>query len=90
MGIANAWSRHSRSSNNKDEVFLGEKEFLWQYCKAEESKLHHDYYIFGHRHLPLNLPVGENSQYLNLGEWMTHCKYLVWDDQKLEFLDWKG
>lgn len=76
MGIANHWSKHSRIQSSKtDEPFLGENEWLLQYCKAVEAKKHHDYYIFGHRHLPLQLAVSEDSQYINLGEWMHHCTY---------------
>jgi UDP-2,3-diacylglucosamine hydrolase len=90
IGIAQIWSRHSRVSNNKDEEFLGEKEFLWVYAKQLEKEKHHDYYIFGHRHLPLDLPVGETSRYLNLGEWMNHCKFIRFDGTHLEMKEWNG
>src|SRR5690606_41196928 len=57
MKIAKGWSGHSRIANiEKDESrFLGEDEWLWTYCKELEEKQHHDLYIFGHRHLPLEL-----------------------------------
>jgi len=84
IGIAKMWSGHSRITNHKDETFLGEAEFLWQFCKAQEAEKHHDAYIFGHRHLPLDLPVGNSSRYLNLGEWMNHNRYLVWDGSELQ------
>ena len=90
MGIANKWSRHSRVSKNKDEEFLGEKEFLWIYCKELEARQHHDYYIFGHRHLPLDLPVGDSGRYLNLGEWMNHCRFIEFDGSVLEMKEWIG
>lgn len=89
MGIANAWSAHSRIASHKDEAFLGEKEFLWTHCKTLEAAEHHDYYIFGHRHLPMDLPVGNGARYINLGEWMNHCKYLAFDGNQLAFLDWE-
>ena len=70
IGIAKFWSRRSRISNTKrEEKFQGEeKEFLLTYCKELEQKNHHDFYIFGHRHLPLDLKVSENSRYNNIGE----------------------
>ncbi len=79
--LAKAWSGHSRISNlQKDETrFLGDDEWLWQYCKEIEASQHHDYYIFGHRHLPLELEVGKNATYFNLGEWVTQCTYLELD-----------
>lgn len=86
IGIANFWSRKSRISNAKkdEDTFKDEKEFLWQYCKEIEAKKHHDYYIFGHRHLPLDLEVGDNSRYFNLGEWVNHYTYGVFDGDKFE------
>lgn len=86
IGLANYWSRNSRISNEKknEDTFKGEKEFLWQYCKDVEAKTHHDYYIFGHRHLPLDLEVGEKSRYINLGEWVNYHTYGVYDGNTFE------
>lgn len=84
--IANTWSRRSRISNKKrDETFQGENgEYLWVYCKQMEASQHHDYYIFGHRHLPLNLKVTDNSTYINVGEWVHHKTFAVYDGRKVE------
>jgi UDP-2,3-diacylglucosamine hydrolase len=81
IGLANLWSRNSRISNMKrEEKFQGEQnEFLVSYCKDTEKKLHHDFYIFGHRHLPLDLKIGEHSRYINLGEWVHFDTYAVYD-----------
>ncbi|MEQ8417403.1 MAG: UDP-2,3-diacylglucosamine diphosphatase [Imperialibacter sp.] len=85
MAIAHKWSSNSRISNLKyDEAFLGDDEWLWTYCKEIEAQDHHDYYIFGHRHLPLDLEVGKSSRYINLGEWINHCTYAVFDGEKVE------
>jgi UDP-2,3-diacylglucosamine hydrolase len=85
MRIAQYWSRQSRISNQKRvEKFRGEEEeLLLQYCYQEEKNTHHDYYIFGHRHLPLDLPVGSNSRYINLGEWVHFSTYAEYDGQKV-------
>jgi UDP-2,3-diacylglucosamine hydrolase len=84
IGVANMWSRRSRISNvKKDEAFLGEEEWLVHYCKEVEEKQHHDYYVFGHRHLPLDLPIGQTSRYINLGEWVSYCSYAVYDGTSL-------
>ena len=81
IGIANFWSSRSRIRNNgkNDEQFMGEEEYLWQYCRSLQSRKHHDYYIFGHRHLKLDLPVGSSSRYINLGEWVSESNYAVFD-----------
>ena len=85
IGIAQYWSRKSRISNIKrEEKFQGEEnEFLLTYCKELEKTNHHDFYIFGHRHLPLDLKVSENSRYINLGEWVHFNTYGVYDGKQI-------
>lgn len=85
IGIAHLWSRRSRiSSQKKGESFKGNDEWLWQYCKSIEQHTHHDYYIFGHRHLPLELTVGSHSKYINLGEWINYSTYCEYDGEKAQ------
>lgn len=90
--IAHAWSGHSRISNiEKDENrFLGEDEWLWTYCKEVEEKQHYDLYIFGHRHLPLELKVGTNSTYINLGEWVSQYTFLELDQDQQVLKTFEG
>ncbi|HNP95165.1 MAG TPA: UDP-2,3-diacylglucosamine diphosphatase [Cyclobacteriaceae bacterium] len=86
ISIAKYWSRNSRISNmKKEEQFKGEEnEFLLSYCRETEKKNHHDFYVFGHRHLPLDLKVGEQSRYINLGEWVHFSTYGVYDGSTIE------
>lgn len=82
MGIAQYWSKHSRITNDKKEdVFEGENEWLLQHCREVQKHTHHDYYVFGHRHLPLELKVANSSVYFNLGEWVHHYTYLELDEK---------
>ncbi len=86
--LAKAWSGHSRITNisKNENHFLGDDEWLWQYCKELEMRVHHDYYIFGHRHLPLELEVGKNATYFNLGEWVTQNTYLEYSEAGAKLL----
>ncbi len=88
LGFANFCSQLSRDkSQQKDLVFLGEEnEWLYQYSLEIEAKEHHDFYLFGHRHLPMDLKVGENSRYVNLGEWINFNTYVTFNGEKLERL----
>lgn len=87
MGIANAWSKSSRAANNrKEEKSFGNEEWLVQYCKIEETKKHHDYYIFGHRHLPMEVEIAEKSTYINLGEWVNYNTYAEFDGKETKLL----
>lgn len=91
ISLADFWSGKSRAANQEnDEKFLGEEnEWLAIYCKEYLKKEHIDYFIFGHRHLPLDLKVGENSRYLNLGEWINYQTYAVFDGEELKLEEWK-
>lgn len=79
IGIASYWSRQSRLSSGEEEEYKGDDEWIYTWCREVEAAEHHDYYIFGHRHLPLNLKVAENSRYINLGEWVTQFTYASFD-----------
>jgi len=83
MGIANFWSKKSRISNiKKGEEFLGdEKEWLYIYAQNILKKEHFDYFIFGPRHLVLDLKIkNKNARYINLGEWVTGNPHFAWFD----------
>lgn len=86
MRLAHKWSLKSRITNlkKKEHEFKGDNEWLWAYCQQVEKNTHFDYYVFGHRHLPLDLPVGKNSRYYNLGEWVNQYTYGVFDGEKFE------
>jgi UDP-2,3-diacylglucosamine hydrolase len=91
LRIANYWSHKSRISNGpKDEQFKGEDgEWLVSYSKDVLKKEHFDYFIFGHRHLPLDIKLSENSRYVNLGEWVNYESYAVFDGKNLELKYYK-
>ena len=91
IGIAQRWSRHSRASNTEKETFLGEdKEWLISYAKELHAHKPYDFYIFGHRHLPYDHPIGASSRILNLGEWINFDTYAVWDGHNLVLKEWKS
>ncbi len=67
-------------SGEEDKKFLGEdKEFLIVYSKKKLEKEHYDYFIYGHRHLPMVLDLGKDSTYVNLGDWISYFTYGVYD-----------
>ncbi|MFM9986883.1 MAG: UDP-2,3-diacylglucosamine diphosphatase [Flavobacteriales bacterium] len=86
--LANSMSGYSRSTTgDKDRIFLGEEnEWLIIYCKEELQKEHTDYFIFGHRHLAMEIPLNENSKYINLGQWLSDNRYGVFDGKTVQLL----
>ncbi len=100
LSMANYWSTKSRLKNGEqDEKFTSEEnEWLVVYSKEQLKKEHIDYFIFGHRHLPLDInltpspsPNGEGriSRYINLGEWVNYNSYAVFDGTNLELKYYK-
>lgn len=89
--LANYFSGKSRDANySADQKFLGEEnEWLLVYCKEQIQKgSKADYFIFGHRHLPLEIPLNDESTYINLGDWISHFTYAVFDGERLEMKKW--
>jgi UDP-2,3-diacylglucosamine hydrolase len=78
-------------SGEEDVQFLGEeKEWLIQYCRRKLETQHYDYFIFGHRHLPLDISLQEDATYMNLGDWINFYTYGVFDGKELQLKEWKN
>jgi len=93
IGLANFFSRKSRAATGtSDETFHGEdKEFLIQFCKTKLKEERFDYFIFGHRHLPIDgFDLGDNSKYFNLGDWISHFTYGVFDGENFHLKTYEG
>ena len=93
IGIADYFSSKSRNATGKtDEAFLGEdKEWLIIFSRQMLQTKHYDYFIFGHRHLPIDFKLNDPeiigtgaSRYINLGDWIKYNSYAVFDGEKLE------
>ncbi|MBS9461405.1 UDP-2,3-diacylglucosamine diphosphatase [Flagellimonas sp. 389] len=77
-------------SGEADATFLGEnKEWLILYAKRKLESQHYDHFIFGHRHLPMEIQLNEKSRYTNLGDWISYFTYAVFDGEKLSLQELK-
>lgn len=92
--FAHHWSKNSRLSGRDFPDFLGEdKEHLVVFAK--KYLLEHpdiDYFIFGHRHIMLDLLLSRKCRMMILGDWIQHFSYAVLENGKLsleqfEYLD---
>jgi UDP-2,3-diacylglucosamine hydrolase len=69
-------------SGDEDLKFMGnDNEWLTQYAHRKLKDKHFDYFVFGHRHLPLEVPLNSKSIYFNLGDWITHYTYGIFDGE---------
>lgn len=88
------WAKHSRLKREYNpETYLGEdKEYLIQYSKkhlAEKGADAADFYIFGHRHILLDLMISAKSRIIILGDWFRLFTYASFDGTVLELLSFE-
>lgn len=85
IGLMKFFSRRSRiATGTSDDVYLGDdKEWLMIFSREVLQKEHYDYFIFGHRHMPLDKQLSDKSRYINLGEWINHFTYAEYDGAEL-------
>lgn len=85
FALANYWSRNSRSNNGVADPFTSAgDEKIFQHCLDTEQINHHDFYVYGHRHLALELPINDSSVYYNIGEWIQGFTYGVYDGKEFK------
>ncbi|HCF63127.1 MAG TPA: UDP-2,3-diacylglucosamine hydrolase [Chitinophagaceae bacterium] len=88
IGLADFFSRKSRAKTGQsDEIFHGpENEWLIQFAQAHLQKEFVDYFVFGHRHLPIHHEVKPGSVYINTGDWIKYNSYALLENGKLNLL----
>ena len=64
--LGNAWSRRSRLGRKELYSFRGQDEPLYKFCERQEA----DYFVFGHYHCKVDMPVGDNARLFVLEDWI--------------------
>lgn len=87
MALGQGWAKKSQEAHQRRGVpgFLGEeREDLVRFA-SQYYKTHPDinYFIFGHRHIELDYPIGDEARVIMLGEWIERCTYAVFDGKEL-------
>lgn len=87
MALGLNWAKHSRlkRADGKEVPFMGEdKEFLVKFARDyKQSHDNIDYFLFGHRHIELDLPIDKSTRMLILGDWIWQFTYAVFDGEHL-------
>ena len=47
------------------------------------EKDHYDYFIFGHRHLPIHIKLNNTCEYLCIGDWIVHFTFAEFDGNNM-------
>lgn len=90
LWLATYFSEKGYKKKHTENKYMGDdREFLVQFCKTYLEKNKVDYFIFGHRHLPLEKKIGE-ALYVNLGDWIGFNTYAVFNGVDLKLLEYKG
>ncbi|MDD7437578.1 MAG: UDP-2,3-diacylglucosamine diphosphatase [Bacteroidales bacterium] len=87
VGLAHRWALHSRRKGMKnlsEQQYKGEQnEYLVQYAKQylnrQTEGKQPNFFIFGHRHIVLDLMLSDKSRIAILGDWISHFSYARWD-----------
>ncbi len=80
MAFGQMWSKNSRKRHGWALPFEDiEKENIVVFVRKILKNRHIDFFILGHRHLALDIPLSENSRYINTGEWVKKPTYAVFD-----------
>jgi UDP-2,3-diacylglucosamine hydrolase len=84
MGFGHKWSLNSRIGKGISLEFLGEeKEDLFRHSRTILEKEKIDFFIYGHRHLPMTYDLGQGAVITILGDWIRNGSYAVWDGSEL-------
>lgn len=92
MGLADYFSGKSRGGeHHEEEKFFGEKkEYLIIYSREVLKKETYNFFVFGHRHLPIDYCLTNESRYINLGEWMNYQTYAVFNGKEMTLKSFTG
>ena len=89
--LGNFFSRKNKILSGNNIKFISkENEILYHFCKKKLNVKHYDFFVFGHRHLPLKIELGNNSYYFNTGDWINHYSFLHFKDDSLELKYFKN
>lgn len=82
--------KSSQTSRNaqKPEIYqyLGaDKEWLIIHSKEVLQQEHFNFFVYGHRHVPMTYDLGPDSLYVNLGDWIVNFSYACFDGEQLEY-----
>ena len=87
MWFGLTWAKQSRlkRENGKEPPYMGEDKehlvlFTKEYLKSHDNI---DYFIYGHRHIELDLMLSRKVRMMIIGDWISQFTYVVFDGEHL-------
>ncbi|WP_294176296.1 UDP-2,3-diacylglucosamine diphosphatase [uncultured Coprobacter sp.] len=92
VAFAHKWSSHSRQNGNCKDYCGEDNEYLVRYAKEylEKSSVHIDFFVFGHRHIMLDLMIRRDSRVIILGDWINYFSYAVLEGDQMRLEQFEG
>lgn len=83
--LAHAWSNSSREKGGIADYLGEENEHLVLFSKQTLKEIPDlNYFIYGHRHIMLDLPVAAQTNVIILGDWISYFSYAVFDGERVK------
>lgn len=81
--LAHAWS----NSNRKKHRYVMQKsidhEYLVKYARKILETENINFFVFGHRHIPLQVSLNDTCMFTNIGDWLINFTYGEYDGEKI-------
>lgn len=87
LKLADFFSRLGPKHKYQDlEMKKDSQEYQLLYAKQFLSKQNADYFIFGHRHVPIQKQLTDTCTFINLGDWISYNTFACFDGEKVALL----
>ena len=84
LGLGHKWSNHSRATGEMVGYLGEDKEHLVLFAKEQlKTSPNVNFFIFGHRHIMLDLMLSASARIVILGDWINYFSYAVFDGENL-------
>ena len=81
--FGNSWSKGNRLARKEEYVFGGESEPLYKFAMDYAQEHGVDYFIFGHYHVSVSMPLPSGASLNILKDWIDGSPYLCYRDGSL-------
>lgn len=87
LRLADYFSRLGPKHKYQNQVMKNDsQEYQLIYAKEYLNLLPVNYFIFGHRHIPVEIPLNSQCKFVNLGDWISYNTYAVFDGMTVQLL----
>lgn len=84
LGFAHTWSNHSRETGGMVGYLGEDNEHLVKFAKKQLlTSPNINFFVFGHRHIMLDLMIASQARVIILGDWITYFSYAVFDGSNM-------